>query len=94
MSLQALALEMYKALYDQKTSSPNCLSFEAGDKFTALQQPQGTAQADWVFVENGFGEIGYVPRSYVTRDDNVCIILYSHVKLKDVASKLRPMHWY
>ena len=59
---------MYRALYKYESCTKNFdLSFEAGDQFTDLEKPE----KGWLFVQNGFGEIGYVPASYVEREDNV-----------------------
>nr|XP_022300087.1 NCK-interacting protein with SH3 domain-like isoform X1 [Crassostrea virginica] len=58
---------MYRALYKYESCTKNFdLSFEAGDQFTDLEKPE----KGWLFVQNGFGEIGYVPASYVEREDN------------------------
>lgn len=59
---------MFRALYKYSASTKNFdLSFEAGDQFTDLEKPE----KGWLFVQNGFGEIGYVPASYVEREDTV-----------------------
>lgn len=59
---------MFRALYKYSASTKNFdLSFEAGDQFTDLEKPE----KGWLFVQNGFGEIGYVPATYVEREDTV-----------------------
>ncbi|XP_061178898.1 NCK-interacting protein with SH3 domain-like [Saccostrea echinata] len=58
---------MYRALYTYVAKTKNFdLSFEASDQFTDLEKPEG----GWLLVQNGFGEIGYVPASYVEKEDN------------------------
>lgn len=61
---------MFRALYKYSASTKNFdLSFEAGDQFTDLEKPE----KGWLFVQNGFGEIGYVPASYVEREDTTTL---------------------
>ncbi|XP_062598756.1 NCK-interacting protein with SH3 domain-like isoform X2 [Saccostrea cucullata] len=58
---------MYRALYSYVAKTKNFdLSFEANDQFTDLEKPEG----GWLLVQNGFGEIGHVPASYVEKEDN------------------------
>ncbi|XP_076448361.1 NCK-interacting protein with SH3 domain-like [Babylonia areolata] len=52
---------MYRALYEYKSSLPDYLSFCAGDQFTVIDR----ANKDWFRVQNGRGQIGYVPCTYV-----------------------------
>lgn len=56
---------MFKALYDYKTNLARYLSFQAGDEFTLLEN----ANQDWFLAQNGFGEIGYVPKNYMAKED-------------------------
>ena len=56
---------MFKALYDYKTNLARYLSFQAGDEFTLLEN----ANKDWFLAQNGFGEIGYVPKNYMAKED-------------------------
>jgi hypothetical protein len=58
-------IPMYRALYDYLSSLPDYLSFEAGDQFTILD----SSHKDWFLAQNGFGEIGYIPRNYVAVDN-------------------------
>ncbi|KAK3104104.1 hypothetical protein FSP39_024455 [Pinctada imbricata] len=60
---------MFRALYNYNSTIPEYLSFEKGDKFTALRASHG----DWIQVENGFGEIGYVPRNYVVEETDAAL---------------------
>ncbi|XP_062617232.1 uncharacterized protein LOC134278944 [Saccostrea cucullata] len=58
---------MYRALYSYVARTKNFdLSFEESDQFTDLEKPEG----GWLLVQNGFGEIGHVPASYVEKEDN------------------------
>ena len=59
---------MFRALYDYKTDMKQYLSFVTGDQFTVLD----SSQKDWYFAQNGFGEIGYIPKNYVVKDQ-VCL---------------------
>lgn len=56
---------MYRALYDYKTDLKQYLSFQAGDQFTVLDG----SQKDWFYAQNGFGEIGYIPKNYVSKNE-------------------------
>jgi len=58
-------LEMFRALYDYKTDMKEYLSFQTGDQFTLLD----SEQKDWFYAQNGFGEIGYIPKNYVVKDE-------------------------
>ena len=53
---------MYRALYEYKSALPDYLSFRAGDQFTIIDR----ASKDWFKAQNGMGQIGYVPCTYVT----------------------------
>lgn len=55
---------MFRALYDYKTDMKQYLSFQTGDQFTVLD----SSNKDWFLAQNGFGEIGYVPKNYVVKD--------------------------
>ena len=52
---------MYRAIYEYKSALPDYLSFCAGDQFTVIDR----ANKDWYRVQNGRGQIGYVPCTYV-----------------------------
>ena len=56
---------MYRALYAYKSSLPQYISFEAGDKFTVID----SSRNDWLVAQNGFGEVGYIPANYVGKLD-------------------------
>ncbi|KAK3580163.1 hypothetical protein CHS0354_030278 [Potamilus streckersoni] len=56
---------MYRALYSYNTDMQGYLTFKAGDQFTVLDMKFN----DWMLVQNGYGEIGYVPKNYVTQDE-------------------------
>lgn len=56
---------MFKALYDYKTNLARYLSFQAGDEFTLLEN----ANKDWFLAQNGFGEIGYIPKNYMAKEN-------------------------
>ncbi|XP_013393365.1 NCK-interacting protein with SH3 domain-like [Lingula anatina] len=56
---------MFRALYDFEATVPHTLSFNRDDKFTVIDQKH----PDWWLVQNGFGEVGYVPGTYVTKDE-------------------------
>ncbi|XP_060558045.1 NCK-interacting protein with SH3 domain-like [Ruditapes philippinarum] len=55
---------MFRALYDYKTDMQKYLSFVTGDQFTVLD----SSQKDWYFAQNGFGEIGFIPKNFVVKD--------------------------
>ena len=55
---------MYRALYDYKTNLARYLSFQAGDEFTVVEY----ANQDWFLAQNGFGEIGYIPKNYMLKE--------------------------
>jgi len=63
---------MYKALYEYKTDLKNYLSFQTGDQFTILDK----SLKDWFLAQNGFGEIGYIPQNYVTKEDVSVFVNY------------------
>lgn len=63
MNLDAIIL---KSLYDYKDGrDPKCLNFEADERFALIKEPDG---ADWYYVVNSQGQIGYVPKPYVNFD--------------------------
>ena len=64
---------MYRAQYDYKTNLARYLSFQAGDEFTVLEN----ANEDWFLAQNGFGEIGYIPKNYMLKE-TVSIINEPH----------------
>lgn len=55
---------MFRALYDYKTDLSGYLTFSSEDQFTILD----SSQKDWYLAQNGFGEVGYIPKNYVTKD--------------------------
>lgn len=56
---------MYKALYPFKSSDANALTFNAGDTFTLIDNKK---DAHWWLVQNGKGEVGFVPENYLQQD--------------------------
>ncbi|XP_071083281.1 NCK-interacting protein with SH3 domain-like [Haliotis cracherodii] len=56
---------MYRALYDYKSKLPQYLSFLGGDKFTVLDG----SRSDWLYAQNGIGQLGYIPNNYVIKID-------------------------
>lgn len=63
MNLDAIIL---KSIYDYKDGrDPKCLNFEADEHFALIKEPDG---ADWYYVVNSQGQIGYVPKPYVNFD--------------------------
>ncbi|XP_052797020.1 NCK-interacting protein with SH3 domain-like isoform X2 [Mya arenaria] len=75
---------MYRALYEYKTDLQQYLSFQTGDQFTVLDN----SQKDWFLVQNGYGEIGYIPKNYV-QEDKVSI---SEV-LKSIDRAIEVIHY-
>ncbi|KAJ8301354.1 hypothetical protein KUTeg_020341 [Tegillarca granosa] len=55
--------DMYKALYDYKSTLKDYLNFSSGEQFTILDK----SRSDWYLAQNGFGEVGYVPHNYITK---------------------------
>lgn len=53
--------KMYRALYKFSSSDHGALSFKENDKFTVLE----ARDEHWWLVQNGFGNIGYIPKNYV-----------------------------
>ncbi len=58
---------MYKALYDFESGEDQALTFNADDHFTVMD----TVDPYWWLVQNGFGQVGYVPANYLVKDE-VC----------------------
>ena len=56
---------MYRAVYEYKSTLARYLSFQVGDEFTVLEN----ANKDWFLAQNGFGEIGYVPKNYMAKEE-------------------------
>ena len=56
---------MYKALYDFSIEDENGLSFHVNDKFTVLDN----GGPHWWLVQNGTGQVGFVPGNYLATDE-------------------------
>ena len=59
------SLTMYRALYDFQASEPTALSFETSDQFTVMD----TGDPYWWLVQNGYGQVGFVPANYLQQDE-------------------------
>jgi len=57
---------MYRALYAFKSDNPNALGFDAGERFTVIDDKK---DSHWWLVQNDRDEVGYVPANYVKRDE-------------------------
>ena len=55
---------MYKALYSFEGQDSSALSFTENDCFTVLE----SKDQYWWLVQNGSGQVGYVPANYITKD--------------------------
>ncbi|XP_021368220.1 NCK-interacting protein with SH3 domain-like, partial [Mizuhopecten yessoensis] len=75
---------MFKALYDYNSSNSKYLSFKAGDQFTILN----SNHVDWFLAQNGFGEVGYIPRNYITHED----VAFSEV-LESIDRAIQAIHY-
>ncbi|XP_060078958.1 NCK-interacting protein with SH3 domain-like [Ylistrum balloti] len=75
---------MFKALYDYNSSNPKYLSFKAGDRFTIIN----SSHVDWFIAQNGFGEVGYIPRNYITHED----VAFSEV-LESIDRAIQAIHY-
>ena len=56
---------MFRALYDFQATEGTSLSFEASDQFTVMD----TSDPYWWLVQNGYGQVGYVPANYLQHDE-------------------------
>ena len=56
---------MYRAQYDFECTEDQALSFSANDTFTVMD----TSDPYWWLVQNGYGQVGYVPENYLVKDD-------------------------
>jgi len=56
---------MYRALYAFENDADNVLPCKAGDMFTILENDD----AHWWLVQNGRGQLGYIPASYLALDE-------------------------
>ena len=56
---------MYRATYSYEGHQEHTLDFIEGDQFTVMD----TRDQYWWLVQNGFGEIGYVPANYLEADE-------------------------
>ena len=63
---------MYRALYDYQATDKHALSISKGDRFTVVE----ATDEQWWMVQNGFGQIGYVPTNYLEKDE-VNVLMHS-----------------
>ncbi len=56
---------MYKAAYQYESQDASSLSFQENDRFTVMD----TSNEFWWLVQNGNGQVGYVPANYLEKDD-------------------------
>ena len=56
---------MYKALYDFVSPEAKTLKISKGDRFTVIEY----ADEHWWVAQNGKGEVGFIPRAYVEKDE-------------------------
>ncbi len=59
------AVKMYRAIYSYEGHQEHTLDFIENDQFTVMD----TRDQYWWLVQNGFGEIGYVPANYLEADE-------------------------
>ncbi|XP_063406825.1 NCK-interacting protein with SH3 domain-like isoform X2 [Mytilus trossulus] len=76
---------MYRALYDYNSTRKGYLTFVKGDDFSLLDKKHG----DWVLAQNGFGEVGYVPATYISKDEHSSL---SQV-VKSIDRALQAIHY-
>ncbi|XP_004349033.1 hypothetical protein CAOG_02283 [Capsaspora owczarzaki ATCC 30864] len=57
-----------KALYDYKAVDENEVSLTRGEKIFVLTPPDDEEPSDWIKVEVGSNNIGYVPTKFITFD--------------------------
>ncbi|XP_041350537.1 NCK-interacting protein with SH3 domain-like [Gigantopelta aegis] len=75
---------MYRALYAYKSSLPQYISFQAGDKFTLID----SSRNDWFVAQNGIGEVGYIPANYVGKLD-----VAPSAIIKFIDGSIEAIHW-
>ena len=56
---------MYRAEFAFNSSEPGVLPCVVGDQFTVLD----SSHEQWWLVQNGQGQVGYVPANYIVADD-------------------------
>lgn len=58
-----------KSVYEYvDVKDPKILKFDAEEWFVLIKEPDGS---DWYYVSNSRGQIGYVPNSYVTFENEL-----------------------
>ena len=62
---------MFQAIYSYKATASNALSFTTKDIFTVVDT---SLDKHWWLVQNGKGEVGYVPSNYLSKIE-VCYTL-------------------
>ena len=71
---------MFRAVYDFETQENQALSFTKDDLFTVMD----TSDQYWWLVQNGFGEVGFVPANYLEQDS---------VSTKQILCLLKLLFW-
>ena len=56
---------MYRAQFAFNSSEPGVLPCAVGDQFTVVD----SSHEQWWLVQNGQGQVGYVPANYIVADD-------------------------
>ena len=62
---------MFRALYEFQSAEPTVLNFEPNDQFTVMD----SSDPYWWLVQNGYGQVGFVPANYL-QEDEVSVIKY------------------
>lgn len=57
---------MFRALYSFNSEDSGTLNCKDGDQFTVLDK---TLSSDWWLAQNGLGQVGYVPRTYLVEEN-------------------------
>ncbi len=73
---------MYRAVYDFQTQENQALSFTKDDLFTVMD----TSDQYWWLVQNGFGEVGFVPANYLEQD-SVSVLCRINLESSDRSQK-------
>jgi len=60
-----MSVVMYRAQFAFNSSEAGVLPCVVGDQFTVLD----SSTDQWWLVQNGQGQVGYVPASYLVADD-------------------------
>ena len=79
---------MYRATYSYEGHQEHTLDFIEGDQFTVMD----TRDQYWWLVQNGFGEIGYVPANYLEADEVRYMIVLRSAYTYRFLPRLRYYH--